>query len=690
MASSQGLKASERISAARQAGLSDTEILQGMKESSLYSDSFNKAYQAGLTDEDIAKDFGLNVNATYYGVMDPVTFQAKKKEPIDLQALQEEAMRESAKNDGETSMWESALLGASDLGAGVLQGIHYAADGISGAINNIAGTNLDTGSYERFTKQRKEIEDYHDLRRNANDQGFDWWRLGGQVAGTAPVGAVGVGRTVLATTGKSALTGAGIGASSFADDADQRAGNTVMSGIGGGFGGAIGSGLAKGIPKVVNSVRGNYASGVQDVLDTGAKHGVRVSAGDAGRNPIIQKSEVQSENIPLIGMSGYRKAQNTEAKQAATNIAEKLKVKLNDTDYKSLPKIQDAANNGDKNSIRILKVVEDVGNDSSRVLQASAEIKNWRGQQISNSMFGRVNHLAGNARVDPQNTVQAIDNVIASDSKVIPNDKLISEITKIRKNLTNSNINTSFAEMRTARSRLGELVDEWGAKGESTTGLTKIRTAIDNDLMDFAQNSGKPELFKEYKRANLFYQNLQKSRDTDLAKAMRSQTPDEIYKQFVRVGSGDRAANFYQNLDPKGQAALRSEMVKIALDKATNQSTGIFSPAKFSGEFERMREPYGKIFSGKDKLEMDGFIRLMRYVERSGQYMENPPTGNRATLFTVTAGLTALAKPLFTTNTGKRILLAAKDLPDNSKKLAYLLKQAEKLAAPTTSNTSKE
>lgn len=53
-------------------------------------------------------------------------------------------------------------------------------------------------------------------------------------------------------------------------------------------------------------------------------------------------------------------------------------------------------------------------------------------------------------------------------------------------------------------------------------------------------------------------------------------------------------------------------------------------PAKFALEFERMNAPYSKVFNGADKAQMDGFVKLMRHVERAGQYMENPPTGNRA------------------------------------------------------------
>ena len=52
--------------------------------------------------------------------------------------------------------------------------------------------------------------------------------------------------------------------------------------------------------------------------------------------------------------------------------------------------------------------------------------------------------------------------------------------------------------------------------------------------------------------------------------------------------------------------------------------------------------------------------------------------------------LSAVAKVLFTTESGKRILLAAKDLPPNSPKMANLLMHAQKLAAVGGANAAKD
>ena len=171
----------------------------------------------------------------------------------------------------------------------------------------------------------------------------------------------------------------------------------------------------------------------------------------------------------------------------------------------------------------------------------------------------------------------------------------------------------------------------------------------------------------------------------------------------MKAGKGDKAANFYKNLDPKGQAALRYQMAENALNKAWDPTKEVFSPAKFAQEFERMSGPYSNIFNGADKAQMDGFVKLMRHVERAGQYMENQPNGQRAidwmiagtaamnpALAVKVAGASAVAKALLTTEPGKRILLAAKDVPPNSPGMANLLMQAQKLAVVGGATSSKK
>ena len=595
-----------------------------------------------------------------------------------------------------------------DLGAGfddvtsrVKQGVLWYGDKAAERSNTLLGTNFETDDYEKFSKEKAAEKKLYEKTRKESGAGVNIGRPLGQIVATLPVAGLskGYGAAKLislpgaAITAQNAAVGGLIGGLNFAENAEESKKNIIGGAIGGAVGGVVAKKVGDGITKAVNIKQGRMVPGAQEIDDLGKQFGVKTTVGDIGKNPLIQKSEVTMESIPLVGTSKLRQTQQAQVKDAATKVLDGLKTKLDDVDYKAIPKIQAAANAGDKNAIRIMGIVNGAGDDTGKVLQAAAEIKNWRGNRVASQMYDRVQKLAGPGAVTPNKTVQSIDDIIASDSKVTPNAELQKELLAIRKNLVDMNIKKDFKEMRAVQSRLGELVDKWGRQGENTSAFTKVRTAIDDDLLDFAQSSGNTKLLGELKRANALYKQLQDGKDKAFAKALRSAEPDQVFDQFMKAGKGDKAANFYKNLDPKGQAALRYQMAENAFGKAWDPNKEIFSPAKFAQEFERMKAPYNNIFTGGDKAQMDGFVKLMRHVERAGQYAENPPTGNRLvgvafglgagvnpTLAAQGAGVSAIAKMLFTTDAGKRILLAAKDVPPNSPQMANLLMQAQKLA----------
>lgn len=679
----------EQIANARKANIPDQEIFSAIVKSPRYAAGFERARAAGLSNADIAKDLGLNIKPTKdLGTMPAIKVEAEKP-----------------------SFIADVGSGMDRVYSGVAQGAEYAADGIRGGLNKLLGTNLETDRYERYTKYKADERKTYNEARKDSGKGANVGEFIGETVATLPLAALGKGygaakilsKPGLAITAQNAAVGGLVGGVGFAENAEQRKKNVKAGAIGGAVGGVVAKKAGDVVTKAVNIKQGRMVPAAQEIDELSKKFNVKTSVGDIGRNPIVQKTEVAMEQIPIVGTSKFRQTQHGQAKTAATQVVDALKSKLDDVDYKAIPKIQAAASAGDKNAIRIMGIVNGAGDDTGKILQAAAEVKNWRGQRVASQMYEQVGRLAGSGTVAPNKTVQAIDNVIAADSKVTPNKELLGEINSIRKNLLDPNINTNFKEMRAAQSRLGELVDEWGRQGKSTSGLTQIRTAIDDDILDFAQSSGNTKLLSELKRANALYGQLQGGKDKAFASSLRSDKPDEIFNQFMKVGKGDKAANFYKNLDPKGQAALRYQMAQNALDKATNESTGSFSPAKFALEFERMSAPYGNIFKSADKAQMDGFVKLMRHVERAGQYMENPPTGNRLvgvlmggaavmepTAMATTGGIAGTLKLLFTTEAGKRILLAARDVPPNSPQMANLLMQAQKLATTGGANSAKD
>ncbi|MGP4715266.1 hypothetical protein ACTXGL_01325 [Psychrobacter sp. T6-6] len=608
----------------------------------------------------------------------------------------------------------SAAMGLADAYSGIWQMNKQFGDKANTVANSVLGTNLDTTAAERYNKEYEQANLATDGARSvAGRDGGDWVRGGAEIAATLPIYAAGRGTTLGARMADQGVRGAAVGAAQYADDTDDRLLNMGVGAAGGaigqGVGEKVGSAIGKGVTKAVNARRGNLAPAYKEIDDLGKQFDVRTSVGDIKGGGVIKNTESHLERLPVVGIGKFRSGQNEEATSAAGKITGKLKRVMSETDYKALPTIRQAAAAGDRNAARVLNIVETAGDDTGRVLQASAEVRAFREGKIASRLYDKVDEAvaaSGNDIITPTKSTAALNDALQKQSaSLAPDDVLQKELTDISSRINDPDISKSFSNMRLLRSQLGDLADKYGSPVNGNKAASKvfadIRQAVDDDIADFALNSGNAAIKKAYKRADKFYKQAMKRSDKAIARAMDSNKPDEIYKAFVKTGRGDRANNFYQALDQKGQAALRYQMADEAIGKATNESTG-FSPAKFAGEFERMSEPYGNIFKGDDKKQMDGLVKLMRHVERAGQYKENPPTGVRLTDFAIiggaatslpltlkVGGAAAIAKTLLTTRAGKNLLLAANKLPESQQAaLDNILKAAAKITAAAGAKTA--
>lgn len=483
----------------------------------------------------------------------------------------------------------------------------------------------------------------------------------------------------------------------------------------------------KGIAKAVNAkTAGGIPQEAADVIEAGKKHGVRLTYGDISRNPSVQKAEVTMESLPVVGMSGERAAQQTEAKAAAEKIVESRHDQFLKTDPGLIKDIEGAAHSGDVRAKNLIEQLKHAGDDPDKVLQTSIGLGDFRTRQEAEHLYDQVENLVKEHElpdVPLMGTAKAVERALGeAKASKLPDKQLIGLLSDIKagigekagakpanpfpegtalwkefnaKPATYTPAGNDYAAIRQLRSDLGNKIQmymsgENGIIGEKGVGqLQAVKNAIEEDLTQFTQKSGVPEVQKAAKVADEYYKTARAPyKDQMLAAAANDKEPDQIFQRFIQSGKGDRAQRFYEALDPKGQSAVRYKIVAGAVDKATNEATGVFSPQKYFTAMTKVKDATRVFFQGADEAEIDGFNNLMAHVTRAGQYAENPPTGQRLASGIVTAGtiinpvmgakvaaVAALSKTLFTTDEGKAFLLAASKLPAGSLKLASLLNQ---------------
>lgn len=490
--------------------------------------------------------------------------------------------------------------------------------------------------------------------------------------------------------------------------------------------------VGKGVSKLMNSRAGNIPEEAAGLMEAGKKHGVRLTYGDITRNPSVQKAEVAMENVPVVGMSGERAAQQSEAKGAAQSIVSSRYDKFLDTDPGLIGDIQHAADGGDARANHLLDQLQHAGNDPDKILQTSIGLGDFRTRQEAEHLYDRVGELVKKHNlpdVPLGGTSQAVSQALAeAEGSKLPDRQLIGILRDIksgispkaaarpanpfpvgtvaakefdRKSAASIPAQNDYESIRQLRSDLGNKIQTYmsgenGIIGEKGVGqLQRVKSAIEGDLSAFTENSGVSEVQQAAKTADAYYKTARVPyKDAMLSAAAADKEPDQIFQRFIQAGKGDRAQRFYDSLDPKGQEAVRYKIVSTAVEKATNDTTGTFSPQKYFTAMNKLDDAAGVFFKGADRAEIEGFNNLMAHVTRAGQYAENPPTGQRMVSGMVTAGaivqpvmaakvgaVVLAAKTLFTTDRGKSFLLAASKFPPGSLRMRALIRQMPSIAS---------
>lgn len=615
----------------------------------------------------------------------------------------------------------STATGIGNVGAGLLQPIAIAGDTVNKGINKAFGTNLSTGAEAQVRADNKALNDYSDKQRlKANRKGGDAPRLIGEIGASLPAFMYGAGgSTMSARVADQAVRGAAVGGLQLTQEGD--APNTRLYRMGGGAigGGAgqvgselVGAGLSNVIGKAVNARKGKLKPKYQEVDNLGKQYDVPTSPGDLIGKGIVQNTESHLNRLPVVGNAKFMEGQAKATEKASKKVVNKLKNTMTSTDFKAINRIEQAANAGDRNAKRVLGVINSAGDDSNKVIQASLEVTKWRKKQIAKNLYGKVAkevENTGNDIVDVSNTRAALTRVLdEQNASISPNKVVVREVSEMLDNLDDAARPLTFKNIRELRSKLGNLADEYGnptgkADNFASSVFSDARQAVTKDLDTFAANSG-GKVKEAYNKADKFYATNIAGTDRAIERAIQSNKPDEIVGGLIQPRKGDKAQILVDSLDKKGQDALRLRMAEDAMDKAWHETTESFSPAKFAAEFERLSEPYGRVFTGEAKKEMDGFVKLMRHVERAGSFRMNPPTGVRATDIGIAAtaiaspttaatgaGIAFLAKTLLTTKAGKNLLLAASELPP-TQKAAFdnIMKIATKLASSSGSRKGRD
>ena len=650
----QGNNTQSRINAARQAGLSDAEILQGMKESARYKASFDQARKAGLSDADIARDLGLQIT---------IKVQAEKPayQPYDWKADQKKNMREHAKDAGPTKAWESALLGFSDLGSGVIQGALYAKDKAFGG-----------NSYNKFTKQRADIENYHEMRRQESNQGFDGWRLVGNVVGTAPLGAAGKGfqgAKILSQAGAKVLAqnagvGAAIGGSGFAENANQRTANTILGGVGGAGGAAAGQKIGEGLTGLVRRLNPNTATSQQiDTVinvslsqsDDAAIRNIKVTDLDATAREALRKqvrsllkqgktpdaktlertavfNELRASGVDFKPTgkqaTGNPNLWTKESELAKLDGAEALNnryIQQHETFAKNINDLTDATGGTSVNSRgtgeSILSALSSQDNARKQIISDLYQTaKNHTGNDLlldSNAILNNASRLMDEGLVLPEKAMPLLK-LSLKEFLPNPNNPSIAPkpFTLRDKELVVKRINDRLSKTKDddTRHALGLIRDS--LEQETDDALARVGTTLQGD----AKTSWEAARQSARDRFKLI------ERTPALQKAIDDAAPDRIFENSIISKSVPyrdvKALADEIKSNPEAMNNVRLEMMRYIASHSVAPQSGAISPAGMRRALDNIGEDKLKLFFSADE------VKHLTNLRAAAKYLHSQPVGS--------------------------------------------------------------
>lgn len=603
----------DRVARAKQANYKDSEIWNELRKNPDFNNRVKQARAAGFTQDQIAQELGLKVKF----------IDSKPKsnyQPFDnTKEARQKREQEALKKQGPTQLWESALLGAADIGVPFVQGAQYVKDKISQGVNAVAGTKLPTNSYEGVTKTYKNINDAHNTVRKANNQGVDVVRIGANMAMTAPLAAGGTLKAGVPLASKAgveflarnAAVGGLIGATGIHENNTQRLKSMGAGAVGGAIGAAAGQKVGEGVTKVARKTIPSVKASTQVRVNQAIDDQIEIA---------LKQSNIKMSDLSDDVIAGLRKdvAAALKSGKAVNKEAIARKVVLDRVGIRptkaqltgdpklwqkqaELAKIQGA---GDplreklvQDNVQLAGLLDDVaaktgGRADDAYGAASSAVDALKGQQAQNKAFYGAAY--DNAR-------KAVGNDIVLDGRGFANDAItkldeqyamsslppgVSKIIKdIEKNPQAFTLGKSEELIKILNREYSSSLQN-GQPTSSTYAIGVVRDALENRQSEAMQNllsTGGNDAAQAYQFARDAYKfNAQQIESIPLLKdAIKGVEPDKLFQKHIlngNVAELQKTVDLLNNINPQSVADIKGQVVKFISDKAVNQN-GQFSPA---------------------------------------------------------------------------------------------------------------
>lgn len=349
------------------------------------------------------------------------------------------------------------------------------------------------------------------------------------------------------------------------------------------------------------AVKGNPDAAMKALVELGEQHGVPVYTTDIFKpeSGIAKTIRTYGDQIPVLGTSGLRVAQQRSRQKLVKAIAEKYEAPGDDEIYQSLVRQKD------------------------KIKQAAGKV------------YRDIEGQMGNDPVDTTRTMDAINSVIHTLTRpgIIRDEASIAALQRVKEQMsgagqTHEMLKTNRTmfrnEIQGARNVLPKNLDRL---------LNQISDAMTEDLHSGVEGRLGTKARDKYQKANAIYASeAEKIKNTNLKRVFErgGMLPEEALKGLYSK-SPSEVKMFYRSLDAQGKDAARRELMSKALKDATEQDSGspVINPTKFINNIKKINSQLGIAFTGDESKYIGGINKLLRTTRHAQEAAASPATGQK-------------------------------------------------------------
>ncbi|MDQ9179192.1 lytic transglycosylase domain-containing protein [Cronobacter sakazakii] len=382
---------------------------------------------------------------------------------------------------------------------------------------------------------------------------------------------------------------------SLAANSDKNDAGALATDLGLGVGlGAAANGVVKAAGAGYRALTGSMAPEAAQAIRFAEQNNVPLTTTDIipPTSRVGRAAQTTAENIPFVGTSGMRAAQQESRSQLVQNFANKF---------------------GEYNPA---EVVNSLKSKTSGIKQAAGR----RLEEVQSAMSG--------VNIQPSRAIQQIDDEVSRLQKLggVADNDTISKLQAYRDELATGNIDLEQLSNLRSQFRMDVKGDRTVMPTRSDAAIQRVYRAMTGDIDSAIGQSLGNDVLRRYRQANAVYADeASKIQNTRLKNVlMKGDLTPEVVNNMLFSKNRSEIQSLYNSVGQAGRVQMRNGIIGKAMEKSGG------SPDQFLRQLNIMSNQTGIAFKGEDAAYIRGLKNYLESTKQAARAGVSTPTGQQA------------------------------------------------------------